>query len=49
VPHYRLEQYILDQGVELDRGTMSRSVGPSCRFSGCTRAPVPSVEMTAAF
>lgn len=26
VPHYRLEQYILDQGVELDRGMMSRYV-----------------------
>src|SRR6188768_3225913 len=26
VPHYRLEQHILDQGVELDRGMMSRYV-----------------------
>jgi transposase len=26
VPHYRLEQHVLDQGVELDRGMMSRYV-----------------------
>jgi hypothetical protein len=26
VPHYRLEQRILDQGVELDRGMMSRYI-----------------------
>jgi len=26
VPHYRLEQHILDQGVDLDRGMMSRYV-----------------------
>jgi transposase len=26
VPHYRLEQHLLDQGVELDRGMMSRYV-----------------------
>jgi transposase len=26
VPHYRLEQHVLDQGVQLDRGMMSRYV-----------------------
>jgi len=36
VPHYRLEQHILDQGVELDRGMMSRYVDEAGGSLGAT-------------
>ena len=36
VPHYRLEQHILDQGVELDRGMMSRYVDEAGGSFGAT-------------
>ncbi len=36
VPHYRLEQHLLDQGVELDRGTMCRYVEEAGSSLGAT-------------
>ena len=38
VPHYRFEQHIADQGVDLDRGVMCRCVEEAGSTFGATAA-----------